>query len=138
MKTITITAVAALCRTFVADIEINPVLIGVILGALFIGVIIYHIIDQRKRNRKMQESWDKLEESPMTEYHVNVTDMTCDVESFGYSRPVTEKIFRVMFLTDDGEKIVLDVDEETYLSLNVGESGMLAIVNEKFYGFVPD
>lgn len=138
MKTITITAVAALCRTFVADIEINPVLIGVILGALFIGVIIYHIIDQRKRNRKMQESWDKLEESPMTEYHVNVTDMTCDAESYGYKQPVLEKGFHVLFLTDDGEKIALDVDEKTYLSLNVGESGMLAIVNEKFYGFVPD
>lgn len=138
MKTIIITAVAALCRTFVADIEINPVLIGVILGALIIGGIIYHIVDQRKRNRKMQESWDKLEEPQITEYHVTVADMTCNAETYGYSRPVTEKEFHVLFLTDDGEKLALDVDEETYLSLNVGESGMLAIVNEKFYGFVPD
>lgn len=128
---------AALSSGFNADV-FGPVLMGSILGLIFIGVIIYHIVDQRKRNRKMQESWDKLEEPQITEYHVNVTDMKCDAESYGYSLPVTEKEFHVLFLTDDGEKIALDVDEETYLSLNVGDSGMLAILTEKFYGFVPD
>ena len=138
MKTIIITAGAAQCRGFVADIEINPVLIGVILGALFIGVIIYHIVDQRKRNRKMQESWDKLAEPQITEYHVTVADMICDAESYGYAQPTLEKSFHVAFLTDNGEKLELEVNESIYISLNVGDSGMLAILNEKFYGFVPD
>lgn len=103
-----------------------------------IGYEVYYRIDKAKRNREIQESWDKFEEPPITEYHVTVFDMACDAESYGYAQPALEKSFHVVFLTDDGEKLELEVDEETYLSLSKGESGMLAVLNEKFYGFNSD
>ena len=51
---------------------------------------------------------------------------------FGYT------CFYFLFLTDDGDTLRYEVDEETYLSIEEKTEGTVGVVGEQFFGFCPD
>lgn len=105
---------------------------------IVIGGLISIIISNKRNEKKLLDQMDGADLPQIEEIHVTVSDMTCDTASYGYKTPKMEKLFRVEFMTEYDKLIELSVDEQTYLSLSVGVSGTVAIVNGNFYGFVPD
>lgn len=105
---------------------------------IVIGGLISIIISNKRNEKKLLDQMDGADLPQIEEIRVTVSDMTCDTASYGYKIPKMEKLFRVEFMTEYDKLIELSVDEQTYLSLSVGTSGTVAIVNGNFYGFVPD
>lgn len=111
-----------------------------------VGIIVVYLIfsfirlsaGAKKERKKTENGWEKLEMMSINDYRVTVIDTACREKSDGYELPETKKEFHVLFLTDDGEEIELEVDENLYLSLSKGDSGMLAVLNGSFYGFDRD
>ncbi|MBQ2686568.1 MAG: hypothetical protein IJF55_02400 [Clostridia bacterium] len=52
--------------------------------------------------------------------------------------PHAYKNFIINFRSDDGKDFEYSIDEETYLSIEEGDSGYVAIVGERFYGYCSD
>lgn len=69
--------------------------------------------------------------------NATVIDQYCGVKTIGHKTPKTIKIFTVVFKTND-ECIKLDVPEEMYDGFEKGQTGLLTIVDNDLYSFVPD
>lgn len=75
------------------------------------------------------------EEFESTEQNAVVKDLRCYVETVGIKHPKTVKRFLVVFETDTGEILSLPVNEEQYEGFEIGQQGLLTIVEGELYGF---
>ena len=85
-----------------------------------------------------EEALRKLDEEMPEPAAVNATVIRklCGVGD--YSRvlfPSTKAEFAVLFQTDAGDNIVLEVGEEDYLSINEGSHGLLIYTGKAFIAF---
>ena len=116
----------------------GAILLSFLLFAFF-GFVILPIISVRKYKKKLKElESEPVEEPTLTEINARVISMRCGTKMYGTKSPDLQKEFFVTFLTDDGETLEYKVEEEFYLSLYEDQTGTLAIVNGKFYGFCDD
>ena len=72
------------------------------------------------------------------EVRASVIDVNCAVQTVGLKSPKTETVFTVVFQMEQKEVLSFQVPEEMYEGLEVGQAGLLTIVDGQLYGFVPD
>ena len=67
-----------------------------------------------------------------------VLDCRCAVKSIGLKMPKTRLEFVIVFQTDTGQILALDVPQEMYDGFEKGQTGLLTTVNGVLYSFVPE
>ena len=72
------------------------------------------------------------------EVNVVISGKRCGTRIVGVKSNVALKGFFITFTADDGRVFEFKVEEELYLSLEEGQKGSIAIVNDNFYGFCPE
>ncbi len=122
--------------------------LSLIVGAVIIVLIIYALRgtkSDRERKKQIEYELDHPTFPVEQEYHVRVSDMKCGTVMSGSSKhPVSRKEFYVRFdiLDGDGEvmgePMTLILDEDTYLSLETGMTGHVALSGDVFLGFIPE
>jgi len=112
----------------------------VILGALLLVLCTVGIIYAVKNRDKIRANAQREAEALFTEpeaftARAEVIDQRCAVRSEGtrIARTVTE--FCVYFRTEAGEEIALLVPEAYYHSIEIGQTGLVTIVNGELYSF---
>ena len=72
------------------------------------------------------------------EIRATVLDQTCAVKTMGIKMPKTITVFTVVFQTEQEEILTFQIPEEMYEGLEIGQSGLLTVVDGELYGFAPD
>ena len=108
--------------------------------AIFLGLVIYLF----KNRHSIREEAERQEEARCNiefynvEIRASVIDQSCAVKTVGIKSPKTETVFTVVFQTEQEEILSFQVPEEMYEGLEVGQTGLLTIVDGQLYGFAPD
>lgn len=109
----------------------------VIIIAVSIGVFV------RKSNRndsKIEIAADKSDkiktEFETLKFNAKIIDLNCRVEMVGIKQPKSVTLFTVCFETDNNERIKIDVPQEMYDGLEIGQKGKLTLVDGELYSFI--
>ena len=120
---------------------------GLTASALLILVTLHmFVISPLRINKSRKKSLERLEnesladseEPPVKEIHGRVIKKHCYTDVIGMRSVRAYTNFHFIFLTDDGETLRYDTDEQTYLTIEENREGTIAIVGDRFYGFCPD
>ncbi len=118
------------------------VVVGTLLAlSMPIYLVVVFIRYKRKAKKsleQLEEEWGKAEDSPFREIHGRVLEKHCFSEIVGTKNVRAYTCFYFLFLTDDGETVRYEIDEETYLAIEDDTEGTVGIVGDRFYGFCPD
>lgn len=112
----------------------------IVAVAIFLGCMIYLF----KNRHSIREEAERQEEARCNiefynvEIRASVIDQSCAVKTVGIKSPKTETVFTVVFQTEQEEILSFQVPEEMYEGLDVGQTGLLTIVDGVFYGFTPE
>ena len=113
-----------------------------------IGIFLFYLlflsvklsIESKKRNAEMLEEPEEDEGvlPEIQEYSVTVIGKRCEVNTYGSKPPRAQKEFYLGFRTDDGKELIFSVGEESYLEVEEGQKGTVAVLNDNYYGFCAD
>ena len=111
--------------------------------ALFLPIYLVVIAVHFKREAKkslalLEKECAEADEPPLREIHGRVVEKHCYSDVAGTKNVRAYTCFYFLFLTDDGETVRYEIDEETYLAIEEDTEGMVGIVGDRFYGFCPD
>ena len=67
-----------------------------------------------------------------------VVDQMCYVKTVGIKTPKTVQEFVIVFRTEGGDILKLNVPEEMYDGFEQGQTGILTVVDGDLYSFVPE
>ena len=114
-----------------------------IIGGILLWLIIVFIkslIDEHKRKKQLLEELEQPYCDPqLFEYKATVIEKYCQVENHGSVKmPQTRSAYYLTFKTYDGRILKYNVLEADYLQIEENQTGTLAVVNDKFYGFCPE
>ena len=111
-----------------------------ILAAALILAPLLAIVFTRRQNKKILQSWDEhpFEEPVLTEIRGQIISKEYRETYHGIKLPRFEAIFEITFRDIFGKDTVYTVPEEIFFTLEEGQTGTLAAINGKFYGFSPD
>ena len=111
-------------------------------GTIFILFACVMAVKQYKRNMAKQKDVHRSKEGIPIEpefttasIRATVVDQTCCVNTIGIKTPKTVKEFVVVFQTEDGGILKLNVPEEMYDGFEQGQTGILSVVDGELYGF---
>lgn len=111
-------------------------------GTMFIIFACVMAVKQYKRNMAKQKDVHRGKEGISIEpefttasIRATVVDQTCCVNTIGIKTPKTVKEFVVVFQTEDGGFLKLNVPEEMYDGFEQGQTGILSVVDGELYGF---
>ena len=109
----------------------------VTIFAIYIG----NIVKQgKKRDGEMKTTAENIDEIKnefeTLKFNATIIDLTCRVEMVGIKQPKTVTFFTVCFETDNNERIKIDVPQEMYDGLEVGQKGELTLVGGELYSFI--
>ena len=98
------------------------------------------VVENTAENEDVQEEDEDFDEEPeVVELHGCITHKECySGMTSSVRHPHAYKNFVINFRSDDGEEHEYDIDEETYLSIEEGDFGYVAVVGERFYGYCSD
>ncbi len=124
---------------YIIEFESNAFLILFIalLLLLLVFTIVKPLVHTRKENeRKIQEMEQRIanreNELPFAEIHATVLQKRADIDQSGkYHR----EVYAAEFLTDDGERLTLEITEEAFQKIEPQQSGLLITLQGKFYDF---
>lgn len=141
--------IAAICL-FVAGIVTFSSESDTSVGTVFISCGFIFLTSANIFLRKQKEESEKpqapAEESPTEDaekitVHATVMNMFCGTEMSvekGYKMPKSVRYFAIVFKTDDGQELELEVDEEMYQGFDKGMTGTLTYFYEQVFSFEPD
>ncbi len=118
--------------------------LGALVGFSVVLVMIFFIgiLRQRKQDQKKQELTKPAQDAGAAEpeftaitRRVTVADQTCCVKMVGIKTPKTIKEFTVVFQTETGEIMKLNIPEEMYDGFEKGQSGTVYVVDGELYSF---
>ena len=123
-----------------------PWIIGGIIIAVMLAICIPIIVKDVKKNKdsyvispeRMREMEDERlnAEAVITDFDAEIVNMVCGTGMVGsYRLPKSQKTFLAIFKKADGEIIELAVSEEIYLSLEVGMSGKVTLLDGRLDSF---
>ena len=109
------------------------------IGIIIVGAIISGILSARDKAKKaemgiIEEDLYEKEYTAVT-VKATVTDQMCGVTMVGIKTPKTIREFVVVFETEDGDILKLNVPEEMYDGFETGQTGSLTLVDGTLYGF---
>ena len=127
---------ALIAANALPDIVLNTVLplLFILLPLLFIVFAIVHTRKQQKKElQALEEKIEaEAEDLPFEETRATLLQKFADIDSSGkYHR----QIYAAEFLTDDGERVTLEITEEAFQKIQPQETGLLITLNGKFYDF---
>lgn len=108
----------------------------ILFGALMVCTITGIIYRSKPKKNGVQDD-DNLAEPEYQRLEVNATviDLACGVEVKGHKTVKAVKTFRVAFELESGKVITLTVPEEMYEGIEIGQKGLLTLVDGELYGF---
>lgn len=109
----------------------------VVGGSIFIICVTFSINKDIKQQKRAQRKFSKQEYNTAT-LRATVVDQMCGVKMVGQKIPVTVKEFAIVFQTESGKHLTLEVSEEMYDGFEKGLTGTLSIVDGELYSFEPD
>ena len=112
------------------------IFLGVMVGAVVIMLLA--ILISGLKHEKRADNFPQEPAQHTRIINATVLDQYCAVRTIGHQTPKTIKIFTVVFQADTGEIIKQDVPEEMYDGFEKGQAGVLTIVDEDLYSFVPE
>ena len=105
--------------------------------AIYIGVTLKrHKPSDEETSAMTQRKFEIQEDFPTTTIQATVTDLQCKAELVGIKRPKAVEIFTVVFETANNEILNINVPKEMYDGIEVGQQGMLTLVEGELYSFV--
>ncbi len=116
------------------------ILIIVVCGGGMATVVIKSFIDAHKQRVEFEkESEQPYFDPQLFEYKATVIEKRCGIENHGSVKmPQTCSAYYLTFKTYDGRILKYNVLEEDYFKIEEKQTGTLAVVNDRFYGFCPD
>lgn len=121
------------------DDIITIVFLGLGLVGLFAIIIASGIsIDKENKERKKAESSNAPgdgDEYVPEEMYATVIDMHCSSGVVGYRNPKAVRSFFILFELDDGRRLELPVSESYYEGFEVGQKGLLTLIDHELYSF---
>lgn len=110
---------------------------AIIIFALYIRRIIK---PYKQREREKAESISSPPEIKTAfetvKFRAEIVNLSCRVDMVGIKTPKTVTIYTVEFKTDEKEIIKLEIPQEMYDGLEIGQSGELTLVEGELYSFV--
>ena len=116
-------------------------LITIITWCIFIGggaVILLAVVSGFKQRKLLVVPTPVEPEYTTLTTTATVIEQTCCVKTVGIKTPKTIKEFTVVFQTETGNILKLNVQEEMYDGLEQGQTGRLSLVDGQLYGFELD
>lgn len=110
-------------------------LIVIVCGGGMVWLVIWGIIDQRKKNQKMYEEMEQpLVEIPLFECKATVVEKFCQRENRGGVRiPNTQECCYIVVKTIDGRLHKCSVPLENYCNVKVNQEVTVALENNKVF-----
>lgn len=112
----------------------------IVLVAYFVGMFLWFLVKKYKQTKIQQAELD----TPVSEPTLSVVGATVKAkevgeETFGNPRfPKRKTVFTILFVTDAGEEMPLQVTEDVFAKLQEGDSGSLALHNDQYYDFLKE
>ena len=104
------------------------------LGSVFLLILI--IITEKKAKKQVNANEENLEEEfEKDSFFATVTDMHCSTEVIGIRNPKNVRSFAITFELEGHEVFVLPVNEEQYDGFDIGQRGILTVVDGELYSF---
>ena len=127
----------------------DPILLIVLIFPVALVIIFAIVLIDLKVNKKKydelaeqarrQEDEEFEREPEMKIVRAEVSDMVCGSGMVGsYRLPKSKKSFLVCFKTDEGEIYKFTMPEEFYLSLSIGDKGIMTLCDGNLDSFVLD
>ena len=110
----------------------------VILMALPVAAFLtWAILRPILANKKLEDTTDEdfVEMSEPESVGATVLKKEITERKGGGKHASYQMVFEILFLTDDGKKLVFEVPEELYAEVTEGQSGLLVTMNGKFFDF---
>ena len=110
-------------------------------GTIFIIFAIIMAVKQYKQDIAKQKKSKSENIKPNEPEYTTVTikatvvDQTCCVKMVGIKTPKTVKEFVIVFQSENGDILKLNVPEEMYDGFEQGQTGVLSIIDGVLYGF---
>ena len=114
-----------------------------VLIAMLIGCIVFvaSYCKKHKMTKEEQEVYYEeyfANEGEITLTYAEVVDMSCGTKVIGSKSVKCVESYVVVFRTEKGEILPIDVDHEMYDSIDVGMHGLLRLVDGHLNSFEPD
>ncbi len=110
---------------------------AIIIFALYIRKIIKPY--KQRESEKVESISSHLEiktEFETVKFQAEIIDLSCHVDMVGIKTPKTVTIYTVEFKTDEKEIIKLEIPQEMYDGLEIGQSGEVTLVEGELYSFI--
>lgn len=125
------------------ELLLNIIFWGVFVGGgtIFVIFAFEMAVKQHKRDIAKQKEFKSEDIKPDEPEYTTVTtratvvDQTCCVKMVGMKTPKTVKEFVVVFQSENGDILKLNVPEEMYDGFDKNQTGILTIVDGQLYGF---
>jgi uncharacterized transporter YbjL len=109
-----------------------------ICAIIIFALYIRKIIKPYKQKEKIESDSSPLEiktEFETVKFQAEIVNLTCRVEMVGIKTPKSVEIYTVEFKNDD-ELIKLDIPQEMYDGLEIGQIGEVTLVEGELYSFI--
>ena len=108
---------------------------AVIIFALYIRKIIKPY-KQREKTESDSSSLEIKTEFETVKFQAEIVNLFCRVDMEGIKTPKTVTIYTVEFKTDEKEIIKLEITQEMYDGLEIGQIGEVTLVEGELYSFI--
>ena len=110
---------------------------AIIIFALYIRRIIKPYKQREREKAESISSPPEIKNAFETvKFRAEIVNLSCRVDMVGIKTPKTVTIYTVEFKTDEKEIIKLEIPQEMYDGLEIGQSGELTLVEGELYSFV--
>ena len=110
-----------------------------ICAIIIFALYIRKIIKPYKQKEKIESDSSPLEiktEFETVKFQAEIVNLTCRVEMVGIKTPKSVEIYTVVFQNDKKELVQLDIPQEMYDGLEIGQIGEVTLVEGELYSFV--
>lgn len=120
------------------NINFDVVVAVLILTICIVGMaycVINSLLNARKQAKSQQGELEQNFEPQIFEYNATVVEKYCYAKSYGVKMPQTVEEYYVVFDVSGLGKKSFSVLQQDYFQITENQTGTLALVNDKFYGF---
>ncbi len=105
------------------------------------GYYIAHVVKQAKKGDAetkidMANKFEIRTEFETSTFNAEIVDLSCRAMLIGDKYPKAVDVYTAVFVTDKNEQIKLNVPQEMYDGLEVGQKGELTLVEGELYSFI--
>lgn len=112
-------------------------LIFIVFSILFF-IIMMICGKYKKEKREANESIENIDKFETIDIKVKVIDQYCTTRMIGMKRPKSVEEYFISFEKDNGEVLKLLVPKECYDGFEIGQVGILTLVDGELYSFKLD